>query len=413
MLTAVAIKSFHPKEKKYKKADKDGLYLLIMPSGSKLWQFAYMYGEKEKTYSYGQYPEVGLEEVRGKHAEVRRLLRDGVDPNERKAQKKAEIKDSQITMRVVADEWIKSQIVAAKWIPSTAEKRTRDIERDILSVIGNTPVNKITTKILADVLMKIQARGASEVASRANDAVRRILRMAVQKGYIEFNPADNLRGLIVKPPTKHRPAVEQEEVGSLLVAVSHYADDYKADVLTQYGLQLSILTFLRSTELRFGRWSEIKWDANEWHIPAIRDEEQRNGGMKGRRMHIVPLARQSVELLKKIQALKLNDEIIFPSSRGYGKSVMSDGTMRRAFEKMGYKESQSLHGLRTIASRELEEMGFDSRLIELQLSHKDDDETRASYKGNNQTRLLLNPRAEMMQKWADWIDAQVELAKKI
>lgn len=415
MLNAKAIEALKPKEKQYKASDKDGLYVLVRTNGNRLWQYKYRFAGKEKVYSYGQYPEVSLAEARGKHEAVRKQVRDGVDPTAAKQAAKARLIDRhEHTFGSVAKDWLKRE--SKRWSPDYKDRVWRNIENNLLPALGGTPISEINTPTLLRVIKGIEERGAIDVASRAQQRVTSILRYAVQHGMIEHNPGVNLRGIVVKPQTEHRIAVPVGEVGELVRRIDGYVDECRGKLLTKLALKLTLYTFLRSTEIRGARWSEIDFEKREWLVPGIRDVEKKNGGMKSRKEHIVPLSRQAVEVLQAVRGLDLGDDLVFPIQSG-SKRIMSENTMNHALNKMGYKGRQTVHGLRTIASTILNK--GDSRhkwnkdAIERQLAHSpaSDNQVRDAYNRYE----FLDERTQLMQWYADHLDmlAVVDGAKVV
>lgn len=404
MLNVKALDALKAKEKQYKVADKDGLYVLVRTNGNRLWQYRYRFAGKEKVYSYGEYPAISLAEAREKHEAVRKQLREGIDPTAAKQAAKVQLlKKHEHTFRAVAQAWHKRE--SKKWAPAHAERVWHDVERDILVELADTPVADINTPTLLRVVKKIEERGAIDVASRAQQRITAILRYAVQHGYIEHNPGTNLRGVVVKPPTEHRIAVPVGEVGELVRRINNYVDECRGKELTQLALRLTLYTFLRSTEIRGARWSEIDFEKREWLVPGIRDTVAKNGGMKSRKDHIVPLSKQAVEVLEAIKALDLSNDLVFPISAG-SKRIMSENTMNHALNKMGYKGRQTVHGLRTVASTILNKGDarhkWNKDAIERQLAHSpaSDNQVRDAYNRYE----FLDERADMMQWYADHLD---------
>lgn len=416
MLNAKALNALKSKVKQYKVADGDGLYVLVTPAGGRLWRYKYRFAAKEKTLSLGSYPKVSLAEARERHEKARRQLRDGIDPSAQKqAIKKSLVAKHENTFKGVAEAWHKREL--KKWAPAHADRVWHDVERDILPMLGDTPVADINTPMLLRVVKSIEERGAIDVASRTQQRITSILRYAVQHGMIEHNPGLNLRGVVVKPPTAHRIAVPIGEVGELVRRINGYVEECRGKVLTQLALRLTLYTFLRSTEIRGARWCEIDFEKAEWLVPGIRDAVAKNGGMKSRKDHIVPLSRQAIEVLKAILELDLSNDLVFPIQVG-SKRIMSENTMNHALNKMGYKGRQTVHGLRTIASTILNKGDarhkWNKDAIERQLAHSpaSDNQVRDAYNRYE----FLEERTQLMQWYADHLDmleAQAENSKKV
>lgn len=408
MLNAKAVKALKPKEKQYKTADKDGLYVLTRGNGKKLWQYKYKFAGKEKVFSYGPYPEVSLLEARQKHEVVRKQVRDGVDPMaKKKADAESLIGKYEHTFKVVAERWYKRE--SRQWIPKHAAKVWHDVERDLFPMLGNLPVADIKTPVLLKVVKSIEDRGALDVALRAKNRITGILKYAVQHGLIEHNPGVSLAGIVSRPVTKHRAAVQSSEVGELVRRINAYKDEYKGKILTELALKLTLYTFLRSVEIRGARWSEFNLGKSEWLVPPARDDTKKSGGMKARKEHIVPLSRQALEVLNSVRELDLSDDLVFPIRIG-SKTIMSENTMNHALNKMGYKDRHTVHGFRTVASTLLSEGDkkhkWSSDAIERQLAHSpaSSNAVRDAYNRFE----YLEERSTMMQWYADRLDALAE-----
>ena len=197
-----------------------------------------------------------------------------------------------------------------------------------------------------------------------------ILRYAVQQQLIRYNPAYDLEGSIQKPETEHRPALELEEIPLLLERI----DGYKGRRLTTLAIQLNLQVFVRASELRFARWSEIDFKSKLWVIPEQREviEGVKYSGRdtKMKRKHFIPLCRQAIVLLEEIKQLTYED------------GNESENTINKALRKMGYDTRQDIcgHGFRTLACSALIESGLWSEdAVELQMSHKESNSVRAAY----------------------------------
>jgi len=407
-----AIQAAKPAEKAYKMADGSGLYLEMLPSGTKSWRLKYRFAGKEKRLVLGLYPAVTLKAARERAFEAKRMLADGVDPGTAKREERTQlVTKHENTFEAVAKAWHKRE--SKRWAPSHTDRILRDMERDILPELGEMPVADINTPTLLRIIKKIEERGAIDVASRAQQRITSILRYAVQHGMIEHNPGVNLRGVVVKPPTKHRIAVQITEVGELVRRINGYVEECYGKELTRLALKLTLYTFLRSTEIRGARWCEIDLKKREWLVPGVRDVVAKNGGMKSRKEHIVPMSRQAVDVLKAIRALDLGDDLVFPIQAG-SKRIMSENTMNHALNKMGYKGRQTVHGLRTVASTILNkgdaQRKWNKDAIERQLAHSpaSDNQVRDAYNRYE----FLEERTEMMQWYADHLDMLAAQAER-
>jgi integrase len=382
-----AIRNATTDTKPKKLYDSGGLYLLVTPSGGKWWRFKYRFGGKEKLLSLGTYPQVSLKDAREERDKAKKLLRNRVDPSaERKAVKQTE--SGQGSVEAVAKEW--QSKFSKSWSSSHAETIKQRIENYIIPNIGQRQINEIAAPELLAVLRKIEAKGYVETAHRVKQICGQIFRYAIATGRMERDPAADLKGAL--PPAKSKrmaSIIDPKGVGGLLRAI----DDYKGSIVTQCALQLGTLTFVRPGELRHAEWNEINLEAAEWRIPAEK--------MKMKSPHIVPLSKQAVSILKKIQPLTGQAKYVFPSERTYSRP-MSENTVNAALRRMGYtKDELTGHGFRSMASTLLHEQGWKSEVIERQLAHQERNKVKAAYNHAEH----LSERKKMMQAWADYLDA--------
>ena len=385
MLTDASIKNAKPKEKVYKLTDGEGMFLLLNPNGSRWWRFNYRIGGKHKQISFGVYPEVTLKEAREKRDAARKMLRDGIDPSQAKKAQKASDSGAD-SFESIAREWFAK--FSPTWTPSHGKRIFRRLERDIFPWIGKRSIGEIKAPELLTVLRRIEERGAVETAHRASQNCGQVFRYAVATGRAERDPTGDLRGAI--PPAKqthHASITDPREIGALLRAINAY----EGGLIVRCALRLAPLVFVRPGELRKAHWSEINWEKSEWVIPAER--------MKMREKHIVPLSRQSLEILRELQPLTGDGKYLFPSPRTSDRP-MSDNAILSALRRMGYTGDQMTgHGFRSMASTLLNEQGWHRDAIERQLAHAERDSIRAAYNYAEH----MPERRRMMQSWADYL----------
>ncbi|MEN9493385.1 MAG: hypothetical protein RJA63_3834 [Pseudomonadota bacterium] len=387
-LTDTAIRKAKPAAKPVKMADGGGLYLLLRPDGARWWRWDYRrpVTGKRNTLSLGTYPDIGLAEARVRHVEARKLLASGVDPGEqRKAQKAATAEHVANTFGAVADELL---TLRAKHLhPRTAARERRFVEQD-LAGIRNSPIADITAPALLAVLRKVEARGAVETAHRALAASSMVFRYAIRTGKAKYNPAVDLKGALSVPETTHFASVTDPiKIGPLLRALWGY--DGSLPVMA--ALKLAPMLFVRPGELRSARWADIDLDAAEWRYTASKTDTP----------HVVPLARQAVEILRDLKPLTGRGDYVFPSERGRDR-FMSNNTINAAMRRLGYgTNDMTAHGFRAMARTVLDEvLNFRPDFIEHQLAHQVRDPNGRAY---NRTAHLAE-RKKMMQAWADYLD---------
>ena len=392
-----AVAAAKAKEKDYKVSDGDGLFVLVKTNGSKLWRLKYRFGGKEKLLSFGQYPSVSLANARAWTLDARKLIASGLDPSViKKEAKAASVAVSAPpatpvdTVEIIGREWFDK--FGSQWVDSHGSKVIRRMERDLFPWVGGAEIKSVTPAALLSVLRRVEARGALDTAHRLLQNCGQIWRYAVATGRAERDITSDLRGAL--PPAKetHLGSItEPAEIGALLRNIN----EYKGSEVVRLALKLSPLVFVRPGELRRAVWAEFDLQARLWTIPASR--------MKAGRPHVVPLSEQSGALIAELKIITGGDGLLFPSPRSSTR-CLSDAAVLAALQRMGYaKGEMTAHGFRAMASTNLEQLGYDVRLIEIQLAHADQDQVRAAYK--RETHLMrLDERKKMMQHWADYLD---------
>lgn len=375
-----------PKTKPYKIADGEGLFLLVTPSGSKYWRMRYFFGGKEKLLALGVYPDLSLADAREKRAQARKTLAAGRDPGQEKQESKRQslLSDAN-SFEVVASEWLENQKIS--WSERHYQTTRWQMETYVLPRIGHRPIIEIKALEVLEMLRELETKGILDTTRKMKQITGRVFMYAVATGRAERNPVPDLQGALKTPVVKHRSYLTETELPEYLRKL----EAYDGSVQTKLALQLLLLTFVRTTELRAARWEEIDWDKAEWRIPADR--------MKMREAHIVPLAKQAIIALRKQQELPGNREHVFPNEHNPSK-FMSENTMLYALYRMGYHSRATGHGFRSTASTILNENGFHADVIERQLAHGERNKVRAAY---NHAQYLPE-RRKMMQWWADFID---------
>ncbi|OGA98826.1 MAG: integrase [Burkholderiales bacterium RIFCSPHIGHO2_12_FULL_69_20] len=392
MLTDTTCKNAKcPADKPRKRfADAAGLYLEVQANGAKKsWFYKYRFAGKEKRLALGSYPAVSLAQARRDRDDARETLHTGTDPvAARHDAKRATLARAENTFQTVALEWW------AHWKGTKTERHAdyvkRRLEADVFPVIGTVPVADLTARQLKEVARRVEARGAVDIAKRAWQTCGQILAFAVGEDLIERSPSNEIKpGAFLKTRKKENYArVDAKELPTLLRRM----DTYTGSPCTRLAMRLMALTFVRTGELIGARWEEFDLDAAEWRIPESR--------MKMRTPHIVPLSTQAVEVLKTLAELRNLSPMVFPGERDHEKP-MSNNTILKALERMGYKHRMTGHGYRGVASTILHELGWRHDVIELQLAHQERNAVSAAY--NHATYLA--ERRKMMQAWADHLDA--------
>lgn len=388
-LTDAAVKKAKPGDKPFKLTDSKGMYLLVTPTGSKLWRSKYRVLGKEKVLAIGSYPDVSLAQARDALDQARKLLAAGEDPMaRRKADKMASLLASENSFEAVAHKWWTG------WKQARSEQHAAQVMRrfkaNVFPYIGARPVSDIQAPELVAMLKAIEARGVNDLAKRALQTSGQVFRHAIAHGLATRNPAADIKpsDVLASRQKKNLARIEGKELPELM----RHIEAYKGAVTTRLAMKLMALTFVRTTELIGARWAEFDLEAARWDIPASR--------MKMKTPHIVPLSTQAVNVLQTLQLVSGGSALLFPGERNHDKP-MSNNTILGALARMGYKGRMTGHGFRGVASTLLHEMGFDHAHIELQLAHQERNEVSAAY--NHAT--YLKQRTKMMQHWADYLDS--------
>jgi integrase len=386
-LTDIKVRTVKPAAKPMKLFDGGGLYLEVSPKGGKWWRLKYRYGGKEKRLSLGVYPDVSLKDARERRDEMRKWLANGIDPSEhRKALQAADHTHHANSFEVIGREWFAKN--SEKWVSSHGDKIIRRLERDIFPFIGNMPIIKITAPQVLAALTRIEQRGTLETARRALTNCSQIFRYAVATGRTERDITADLRGSLTPFRSNHFSAVtEPKQAAELLRMI----DDYQGTSVVHCALRLAPLVFVRPGELRTAQWADIDFNKAQWRYLVTKTQTE----------HIVPLARQALEILQEIYPMTKHSRYVFPSART-DERPMSDNAILAAMRRMGIrKEEMTGHGFRAMARTILDEvLGFRPDFIEHQLAHSVRDPNGRAY---NRTAHLAE-RRKMMQAWADYLD---------
>ena len=394
-LTDVACKNAKPKEKPYKLTDSRGLYLEVMPNGSKCWRLKYRYYKKEKRLALGVYPFVTLAEAREGRERAKKLLAQNIDPSHQKQdERRQNMRDANGTFKVVALEWLEQQ--RERLTPKYYKTVLGRLEKDIFPYIGKDQIKMIDAPLLLNTLRKIEERGALHLIKKVRQHCGQIFRYGIRTGKCTYNPAIDLqRDALKTRKTKHFAAITTEEIPDLIEALEK--NNFRLYPRTKRAIKLSMLTFVRPSELRMAEWSEFNFEKRQWIIPAER--------MKMEREHIVPLSDQTIAILKeqKLETGHINTTYVFPNQiRPH--EPMSDGTVRTAVQKIGFKDRMTAHGFRALARTAIrEELNYEPDVIEVQLAHKPSNPLGEAY----DRAKFIKQRHTMMQDWANYIDRAV------
>jgi integrase len=387
-LSEFKISKAKAKEKAYKLTDAFGLYLLVKPNGSKLWQQRYRHLNRERTLSHGRYPILGLAEARRRCTDARRILADGKDPA---VQKKLATIEAQVaarmTFRLVAEDYLEN-VKERELAPATMRKK-RWYLLDLCQPIHDRPVGEITSAELLYLLKAIERSGRRETAKKMRAAISAVFRFAIVTLRAETDPTLPLRDALLPPRVTGRAAITDEKQFSALLAG---LDEFTGWPVIVEAIKFQILTMTRPGEVRGAAKSEFDLEKRVWTIPAER--------MKMRREHHIPLSEQALAIVKANWPQIDGVELVFPSLVS-NRKWLSENAFNSALRRMGWqKDEVTAHGFRVTASTMLNSRGYDPDVIEAALAHQDKNVIRRTY--NRST--YWEKRVELMQVWADLCD---------
>ncbi|MCS6479762.1 integrase arm-type DNA-binding domain-containing protein [Burkholderia thailandensis] len=387
-LTDTAIRNAKPADKPVRLFDGGGLYLEIAPSGGKWWRLKYRFGDKEKRYSLGVYPEVTLATARKKRDEAREKLAAGIDPGEaKKAEKRASLLAAAHSFEVVARGWMDERKTTVE--PAQHAKTLARMENDVFPWLGKRPIAEIDAPEILVVLKRVDGRGARFTAHRIRSEISRVFRYGIKEGHCKADPARDLVDAIPPAQTTHFASItEPEKVGEMLRAF----DGFTGTFPVLCALKLAPMLFVRPGELRKAEWAQFDLDKGEWRYFVNKTKTD----------HLVPLAAQAVTILRELHALTGEGVYVFPGARDRNRP-MSEAAINAALRRLGYDTRTEItgHGFRAMARTILhEELEEKPEVIEHQLAHTVPDSLGRAY---NRTKFI-KARRSMMQQWADYLD---------
>ncbi|MCY4765220.1 tyrosine-type recombinase/integrase [Klebsiella aerogenes] len=388
MLTVKQIEAAKPTDKSYRLADSGGLFLFVPPSGKKVWRMRYRFEGKEKTLVIGPYPEIQLIEARAKQSEAKMKLLAGVDPAEQKqAIKKKEKEELADTFGDIFKEWHthKSKV----WSKGYADEMISMFTDDILPIIGHLKMDDVEPMVLLKVIRLFEDRGAMERADKARRRCGEVFSYAIVTGRARFNPSRDLAGAMRGYRKKNYPFLPMHRIHEFQGALNAYG----GWIVTKIATQILHYTAMRTIELRSLVWAGIDY---ENRLISVDPEV-----MKGRRLHVIPMSEQVIELFRFLQNITGQYELCFPGRNDRNKPI-SENAILGVIRNIGYEGQTSGHGFRHQFSTVLNEKHWNSDAIEMQLAHVSGG-TRSVYNH----AAYLDTRREMMQWWADYLDGKV------
>jgi len=378
-----------PTTSAYRLFDSGGLYLHVMTTGKRVWRLKYRLYGKEKLLTLGTYPGVTLIKAREKRDIAKQALETGVDPGQQKKDEKllAQFKQAQ-TVQLVATEWYHRNLPT--WSPSYAKNVLSRLQQNIFPFIGQQPIASLTIQQLLVCLQKVEDRNRNDLAHRVLQMMGQIMRYAVITERANRDITPDMKGALKKYVKGHFASIEIDELPGLLKAIE--VNDARLFKQTILALKLMLLTFVRTSELINATWDEFDLANKVWSIPAER--------MKMRKAHTVPLSNQSVSILQELSELFGQQGYILPSAFRKNKPI-SNNTILKALERLGYGKLMTGHGFRALAMSAIkEQLGYRHEVVDRQLAHQPKSKVDKAY----DRAQFLTERTTMMQEWADYID---------
>lgn len=408
-LTELEIKKVKPQTKAFKLTDGGGLFLLVHTNGGKYWRLRYRIGGKEKLLAIGVYPDVSLSEARERREQARKLLANGADPSAVKQEAK---QASNKALHVVACESSFAtlaveyhKVKSPMWTPGHAKQWLGNLEKYALAVIGHRPIAEIEPMELVGIMRTIEEHGTFETRDRLLQSIGAVFKYAIATGRAKYNPAEIRMALVDRPKVEHFNCIPTDELPSFLRAVTAYQVMDKVSPIAISALRLLMLTATRTSEVRYSKWRDFDLDTRCWVIPA--EQVGRKGKGDKRKEHAVPLSTQAVAILRGLVPFTGQGEYVFPN-RNYSGKVISENTVLKIIETIGYKGKMTGHGFRSLARTVLGDMGYRWEVLEAVLSHALVNQTAAAYVRTS----YFEERRGVMQQWADYL-AKVESGAEV
>jgi len=388
-LTDTQIKQAKPKNKIYKLSDGGGLQLKLMTNGTKYWVLDYVkpITKVRTTLGLGSYPSLSLANARKLRNEAKTLLAQGIDPKEHKDDGERKLRlEASNTFECSAKSWfdIKAKTIAE----STAIGIWRSFENHVFPSIGHRPINKLLAPEVIEVLKPLEAKGSLVLTRKIIGHINQVMTRAVNLGLLGANPLAKISCEFEAPKTEHMLTIKPEELPKFMQTLN----EANIRVVTRFLIKWQFHTMVRPGEAATAKWSDIDLEEKVWTVPKQ--------NMKMKKLHRIPLTKQSIEILERVRPISGHLEFIFPADRNPKKSTHAE-TANKAIRNMGYKGILVSHGIRSIASTALYDSGcFNTDHIESALSHVEPNKTKLSYNRTDYLEL----RKSLMAWWSEFIE---------
>lgn len=383
--------------------DGGGLFIDITAKGSKLWRFKYCkpFIKKRTTISLGAYPSISLTQARALRNEYNALLANDIDPQEhRKRLEEEKAANLHRTFAKMAEQWFEDRKTKANFSERTAKDTWALFERHLLKMFGDYPLEQITPLIAINALKPLEKAGKLETVRKLIGNINNVMRFALHRGLIEYNPLGEIGKAFDKPVVQGMKTIEPAGLGEFLKGLYKARDENRFNPLSFYAVLLVLLTGGRPSEIAKARWADIDLKGHIWAYRV----QKGNKNLPEGRLHSVTLSRQAVAIFKKMRtihnALNMQSPFVFASEKAKNGHLTIEAIRQAVIKAMG-KDRLTTHGIRHLISTALNDRDYKADWIEHALSHKDKNQIRATY---NKAQYL-EQRAKMLQEWADYVES--------
>ena len=385
------IHGIKPTDKEQLFSDRDNLYLLVKPTGAKIWRFIYTHPITKKRIkkSFGNYPSIPLTFARDKACIWCRLLAQGVNPVEEERMQQEEKEKKSVTFKELAMLWRDKRLKKGELKEKSIEKAYRRVELYLFDRFNFSRLlaENINLRSFDDALLPIEG---TDTCDKLCIAIKQIFDNAIDEGVLENNPFTRLSKRFKKPITKNFPSIPPKELPRVFAKLNLS----NAKIETKCLIEFQLLTILRASEAVKIEWSDINWEEKALHIPA----ERMKGG---KRPHSVPLSSQALRILECMREINGHRRFVFTSYIAPWNKPMNSQTVNKTLRDLGFTGELVGHGFRGIASTYLHELDcFSYEAVEWCLSHETRNEVRKAYDKSKKWRS----RQEIMQTWGDYVE---------
>ena len=397
-LSDTKVKALKPKSVPYEVADDGGLFIEVLPSGTKVWRFRYRLNGRREKVTFGAYPDVplgGEHGARERHRKARELVAAGKSPAREKQTEKARGSEDEATFAGFASRF-NAEVIAQQKRPDNNRRR---LNRHLLPTLGNRRLEEIEASDLLAIVDTLKTKGRTQEARHVLILARSFFAHAIARQRITRNPARDIPMKLIGAAGSRDRALTPAELVKFRGALERANFLNRAHVAA---LHLLLLTLCRKGELVSARWEHVDFDKPQWSVPASKQ--------KSAIAHTVPLSRQSVELFRELRKLAGRSPYVLPSLEGRRDKPMAESSLNWALWQITRKRDEkaplitiphfTLHDFRRTASTLLHEMGYPPHVIEKSLGH-----TVKGVAGIYNKAAYLDERQSMLQQWADYLDA--------